>query len=495
MKRLRGLRISSSQRSLIHGLSLDLIPGQCTALVGESGSGKSLTALAIMDLLPANIQASGEGLTEIHAMRRAMIFQEPMSALNPTMRVGSQIAEAAQARGKSASEAHDYAMEWMRRVQLPEPEVSYRKYPHQMSGGQQQRVMIAMAMAQDPEVLIADEPTTALDSAVAKGILTLLRQLQRAQGFAMLFISHDLDAVQAVADQVYVLRSGECVEQGALEEILRAPMHRYTQGLLASRPPLNRKPRRLPTVQDFLEDQPVSMEERPTYAGGLPILEVVHLSKSFAGKPVLDNLDLVLHEGETLGLVGASGSGKSTIARCIVHLTQPDGGEIRYRGKRIDGLDRAGRRAMAREIQYIFQDPFSSLSPRMRVGEAILEAMQVHQLWGSPAEQRAKVLDLLGAVGLPEPEEVYTKYPHQFSGGQRQRIGIARTLAVDPRIVLCDESVAALDVSVQAQVLNVLNDLKDRFQFSYLFISHDERVVRYMSDRTVVLPTQDAEGT
>jgi peptide/nickel transport system ATP-binding protein len=217
------------------------------------------------------------------------------------------------------------------------------------------------------------------------------------------------------------------------------------------------------------------------------ILEVRALSKSFGGSPVLKDLDLVLHEGETLGLVGASGSGKSTIARCLVNLAQPDGGEIRYRGKRIDGLDRAGRRAMAREIQYIFQDPFSSLSPRMRIGEAIQEAMQVHRLWGTSEEQKVKVLDLLEAVGLPEPALAYAKYPHEFSGGQRQRIGIARTLAVDPRVIICDESVAALDVSVQAQVLNVLNDLKDRFQFSYLFISHDARVVRYMSDRTVVL--------
>jgi peptide/nickel transport system ATP-binding protein len=236
-----------------------------------------------------------------------------------------------------------------------------------------------------------------------------------------------------------------------------------------------------------MDGRPVSAEERPAYTGGTPILEVVGLSKSFGGKSILSDLDLVLHEGETLGLVGASGSGKSTIARCLVHLTQPDAGEIRYRGQRIDGLDRAGRQTMAREIQYIFQDPFSSLSPRMRIGEAILEAMQVHRLWGTAAEQRGKVLSLLEAVGLPDPEEAYTKYPHEFSGGQRQRIGIARTLAVDPRVIICDESVAALDVSVQAQVLNVLNDLKDRFQFSYLFISHDERVVRYMSDRTVVL--------
>jgi len=246
MTALRELRIATAQRPLLHGLSLELIPGQCSALVGESGSGKSLTALAIMDLLPPGLRVSGEGLSEVHRLRRAMVFQEPMTALNPTMRVGAQIAEAAEARGKSTDEARVYALEWMRRVQLPEPELSYRKYPHQMSGGQRQRVMIAMAMAQDPDVLIADEPTTALDHAVAHEILGLLRQLQKAEGFSMLFISHDLDAVQAVADHLYVLRNGECVEEGPVSQVIQAPTHPYTQGLLASRPPKDRKPLRLP---------------------------------------------------------------------------------------------------------------------------------------------------------------------------------------------------------------------------------------------------------
>lgn len=487
MLHLQGLHIFSASTPLVKALDLGIAKGRCSALVGESGSGKSLSALALMDLLPSGIHAEGRGLSEARALRRAMVFQEPMTALNPTMRVGEQIAEAAQSRGKSSTEAKAYALDWMARVQLPAPELSYRKYPHQMSGGQRQRVMIAMAMAQDPELLIADEPTTALDHFVAHEILGLLRDLQKRHGFSMLFISHDLDAVAAVADDLYVLRSGECVEHGPLNEVLARPQHPYTQGLLASRPPEDRKPLRLPTVQDFIEGRPISALERPTYVPSEVILEVRALSKSFGGSPVLKDLDLVLHEGETLGLVGASGSGKSTIARCLVNLAQPDGGEIRYRGKRIDGLDRAGRRAMAREIQYIFQDPFSSLSPRMRIGEAIQEAMQVHRLWGTSEEQKVKVLDLLEAVGLPEPALAYAKYPHEFSGGQRQRIGIARTLAVDPRVIICDESVAALDVSVQAQVLNVLNDLKDRFQFSYLFISHDARVVRYMSDRTVVL--------
>jgi len=309
--------------------------------------------------------------------------------------------------------------------------------------------------------------------------------LQRETGMAMLFISHDLDAVASVADHIVVLQKGRVVESAAAEDLLKNPTHPYTQGLLASRPPADRKPLRLPTVQDFLDGRPASAEERPLFTGSTPILEVKHLAKSYGTTPIFQDLDLVLHEGETLGLVGASGSGKSTIAKCLVNLVQPDGGEIRYRGQRIDGLDRAGRQAMAREVQYIFQDPFSSLSPRMPIGEAIREPMSVHGLFGSPSEQRQKVEELLLAVGLPT--EAYERYPHAFSGGQRQRIGIARTLALQPKIVICDESVAALDVSVQAQVLNLLNDLKDRFQFSYLFISHDERVVRYMSDRTVVL--------
>lgn len=482
---LREVFVRTAQADLVKGIEVPIVDGECTALVGESGSGKSLTALAIMDLLPSGLRAEGIGLSEIQSKRRAMVFQEPMTALNPTMRVGDQIVEAAMARGNSPAEAKATAFSWMSRVQIPEVEKSFNKYPHQMSGGQRQRIMIAMAMAQRPELLIADEPTTALDHTVAHEILALLRALQRETGMAMLFISHDLDAVAAVADHVVVLQKGTVVESASASQLLQHPAHPYTRGLMASRPPLDRKPLRLPTVQDFLEGQPLSHEERPVFKGKTPILEVKELSKTYGGQTVFHDLALVLHEGETLGLVGASGSGKSTIAKCMVNLVHPDGGEIRYRGQRIDGLNRAGRQSMAREIQYIFQDPFSSLSPRMTIGEAIRETMVVHGLYGRPNDQRAKVEELLSAVGLPV--EAYDRYPHAFSGGQRQRIGIARTLALQPKVVICDESVAALDVSVQAQVLNLLNDLKDRFQFSYLFISHDERVVRYMSDRTVVL--------
>lgn len=491
MSALRGVNlcVAAGDRVLLRGLNLDLQAGACVALVGESGSGKSLTALALMGLLPPTLSATWEHL-EDDLPRKAMVFQEPMSALNPTMRVGRQVAEAAEAaRGLSAKDARQLALEELRRVQVPQPEAAMRKYPHELSGGQRQRVMIAMAMAMEPELLICDEPTTALDHAVAFEILDLLRDLQRERGMAMLFISHDWEAVAHVADHVIVLRQGEVVESGSLDEVMNHPKQPYTQGLLASRPPEQGRPLRLPTVQDFLSGVPLATAQRPVFAGGTEVLAVRGLRKSFKGMPVLRDIDFVVHEGETLGLVGASGSGKSTIARCLVGLEQPDGGEITYRGARIDQLSRDQRRAYAREIQYIFQDPFSSLPPRMRVGALLEEPLRVHGLCGDSAGRLARVAELLAAVGLSP--DVAQKYPHEFSGGQRQRIGIARALALEPKFLICDESVAALDVSVQAQVLNLLNDLKDRFCFSYLFISHDARVVRYMSDRTVELATSN----
>lgn len=483
------LRVSAGDAVLLRGLNLDLKSGECVALVGESGSGKSLTALALMGLLPPKLKA--EWSVERDGLpRKAMVFQEPMSALNPTMRVGRQVAEAAEAaQGLKPAAARARALDELRRVQVPRPEEAMRKYPHELSGGQRQRVMIAMAMAMDPDLLICDEPTTALDHSVAFEILDLLRDLQRERGMAMLFISHDWEAVAHVAHDVVVLRAGEVVESGPLAEVLNRPQQPYTQGLLASRPPEQGRPLRLPTVQDFLNGVPPTAAQRPVFEGGTEVLAVRGLRKAFRGRPVLREVEFVVREGETLGLVGASGSGKSTIARCLVGLEQPDGGEITYRGVRIDQLSRDQRRAYAREIQYIFQDPFSSLPPRMRVGELLEEPLRVHGLCGDSAGRKARVAELLSAVGLP-PESA-AKYPHEFSGGQRQRVGIARALALEPKLLICDESVAALDVSVQAQVLNLLNELKDRFRFSYVFISHDARVVRYMSDRTMELATSN----
>ncbi len=478
------LCVRAGETALLSGLNLDLRAGECVALVGESGSGKSLTALTLMGLLPPKLSARWDSVRD-ELPCKAMVFQEPMSALNPTMRVGRQVAEAAEAAlGLRRAEATARALEELRRVHLPDPEGAMRKYPHQLSGGQRQRVMIAMAMAMDPALLICDEPTTALDHEVAFELLDLLKDLQRDRGMAMLFISHDFEAVAHVADQVVVLRAGAVVETGSVADVLQRPQQPYTRGLLASRPPESGKPLRLPTVQDFLDGTPPSAVERPVFKGGDEVLAVRGLRKTFKGQAVLDGFALVVHEGETLGLVGASGSGKSTIARCLVGLEQPDDGEITYRGTRIDQLTAAERRRFAREIQYIFQDPFSSLPPRMKVGALLEEPLRVHGL-GDAAQRRARVAELLEAVGLPP--SATEKYPHEFSGGQRQRIGIARALTLEPKVLICDESVAALDVSVQAQVLNLLNDLKDRFRFSYVFISHDARVVRYMSDRTVVL--------
>ncbi len=478
------LCVRAGEAALLSGLNLDLRAGECVALVGESGSGKSLTALTLMGLLPPKLSARWDSVRD-ELPRKAMVFQEPMSALNPTMRVGRQVAEAAEAAlGLRRAEATARALEELRRVHLPDPEGAMRKYPHQLSGGQRQRVMIAMAMAMDPALLICDEPTTALDHEVAFELLDLLKDLQRDRRMAMLFISHDFEAVAHVADQVVVLRAGAVVETGSVADVLQRPQQPYTRGLLASRPPESGKPLRLPTVQDFLDGTPPSAIERPVFKGGDEVLAVRGLRKTFKGQAVLDGFALVVHEGETLGLVGASGSGKSTIARCLVGLEQPDDGEITYRGTRIDQLTAAERRRFAREIQYIFQDPFSSLPPRMKVGALLEEPLRVHGL-GDAAQRRARVAELLEAVGLPP--SATEKYPHEFSGGQRQRIGIARALTLEPKVLICDESVAALDVSVQAQVLNLLNDLKDRFRFSYVFISHDARVVRYMSDRTVVL--------
>lgn len=478
------LCVRAGETALLSGLNLDLRAGECVALVGESGSGKSLTALTLMGLLPPKLSARWDSVRD-ELPRKAMVFQEPMSALNPTMRVGRQVAEAAEAAlGLRRAEATARALEELRRVHLPDPEGAMRKYPHQLSGGQRQRVMIAMAMAMDPALLICDEPTTALDHEVAFELLDLLKDLQRDRGMAMLFISHDFEAVAHVADQVVVLRAGAVVETGSVADVLQRPQQPYTRGLLASRPPESGKPLRLPTVQDFLDGTPPSAIERPVFKGGDEVLAVRGLRKTFKGQAVLDGFALVLHEGETLGLVGASGSGKSTIARCLVGLEQPDDGEITYRGTRIDQLTAAERRRFAREIQYIFQDPFSSLPPRMKVGALLEEPLRVHGL-GDAAQRRARVAELLEAVGLPP--SATEKYPHEFSGGQRQRIGIARALTLEPKVLICDESVAALDVSVQAQVLNLLNDLKDRFRFSYVFISHDARVVRYMSDRSVEL--------
>ena len=564
------LSVAFGDHRVVDDISYTLRRGATLGIVGESGSGKSISSLALMGLLPSQATVEGHAWlydddpflrTDLLALseqqqqsfrgrRISMVFQEPMTSLNPYQRCGSQVAEmmragvphhiagdnsdpigeetAASGTQQHRSTVREKVIDLFREVLLPRPEKIFDSYPHELSGGQKQRVMIAMALINHPDIIIADEPTTALDVTVQKTILELLKSLQQRHGISVIFISHDLGVIGQVADDIMVMYRGRVVEQGPAATLLHHPQEPYTRGLLACRPPLDRRPHRLPTVEEFLEAESgkreVESDEWKVESGKREVvseerrkiievrnLDVTYtLKKNLFGRPLqtlkgVDDVSLDIYEGETLGLVGESGCGKSTLGRAILSLIKPSGGTVLYRGIPLSSLSRRQMRALRPKLQIIFQDPYSSLNPRLTIGQAIEEPLRVHKVesgkWkvnsgkddivdekldlNTKQSDRERVLELMEQVGLSG--DWYDRYPHELSGGQRQRVCIARALILRPELVICDESVSALDVSVQAQVLNLLNDLKERYHYTYLFITHDLSVVHYMADRIVVM--------
>ena len=525
----------------VNGVSFTLNKGETIGIVGESGSGKSVTSLSAMRLIPSPpgkisggeiifhekdgtatdlLAISEEEIRKFRGNDIAMIFQEPMTSLNPVFTCGDQVMEAIILHQKlNKKDAKALTIKLFEEVQLPTPERIFSTYPHQISGGQKQRVMIAMAMSCQPSVLIADEPTTALDVTVQKTILQLMQNLQKEHDMGIMFITHDLGVIAELADKVVVMYKGNIVEQGSVWDIFTNPKHPYTKGLLACRPPLDKRYTFLPTVSDFMKidengeiiDNGISVSEftkdlaipeservakhKKLYSQA-PLMQIKNLKTYFPIRngffggisdhvKAVDDVTFDVYPGETLGLVGESGCGKTTIGRTIIRLEEPTEGEMIYKGKDIAKMNTEELRLFRKDVQIIFQDPYSSLNPRMTIGNAIMEPMQVHGILENDEQRKKKVEELLTRVSL-DPAHFY-RYPHEFSGGQRQRIGIARALAVNPKFIICDESVSALDVSVQAQVLNLLNELKEEFGLTYIFISHDLSVVKYMSDRMVVM--------
>jgi peptide/nickel transport system ATP-binding protein len=513
------LSISFKGNKAVKNVNFKIDKGEILGIVGESGSGKSVSCLAILGLLPnyakveGNIVFNEQELTEISAKdfqkirgnQISMIFQEPMSSLNPSLTCGFQVQEILQLHKKQSKKvSKKQVIDLFKKVKLPRAEVIFNQYPHQLSGGQKQRVMIAMAIACKPQILIADEPTTALDVTVQKEIIQLLKELQQETEMSIIFISHDLALVSEIANNVLVMYQGNIVEQGVAKAIFKKPEHNYTKALINAKPSLTKRFKKLPTVIDFISGnsstEVYSAAERSQFHNKIyaksPLLEVKNLATYFGiGNAfffqekkfvkAVDEVSFKLYEGETLGLVGESGCGKTTLGRTILHLEKATKGQLFYQGNDITNLPKRELKNFRKEVQIIFQDPFSSLNPRIKVGKAIMEPMKVHHILNSAKERKEYVLDILKKVGLEESH--FNRYPHEFSGGQRQRIGIARTIALQPKLIICDESVSALDVSVQAQVLNLLNDLKQTFGFTYIFISHDLAVVKYMADQLVVM--------
>ena len=505
---------------VLHGISYDLFANEILGIVGESGSGKSVASLAIMGLLPAKKSVIGSGeivfknedilnysqtqLEGLRGQKIAMIFQEPMSALNPSMSCGTQVEEILlQHTSISQKAAKEEVIRLFNDVKIPTPNETFNKYPHEISGGQQQRVMIAMAIACKPDILIADEPTTALDVTVQKDIIALLKSLQKESKMSVIFISHDLALVSEIADRILVMYKGEIVESGDTKSVFKTPKEDYTKALIGARPTLKSRLKQLPTISDFLSDtisdtvitKSARTEKHKKIYSQAPLLEVINLEKTYFSKAsffgtktafkAVDNVSFKVFSGETMGLVGESGCGKSTLGKAILQLDKATAGTLKYKGNDITNLNKKELRSLRKEIQIIFQDPYASLNPRLTVGKAIMEPMKVHKLFSSDAERKAKTIEILEKVGLEASH--FDRYPHEFSGGQRQRIGIARTIAVEPKLIICDESVSALDISVQAQVLNLLNALKEDYGFTYIFISHDLAVVKFMSDQLMVM--------
>ena len=511
------------EHKAVNDISFDLAKGRTLGIVGESGSGKSVSCLAIIGLLPAppkctvegeaifNVDNNSVNLLDIDEKQRseyrgrkiAMVFQDPMTALNPVHKCGWQVAEMLRLHEHvEPEEARRRTLELFEEVRLPDPERIFNSYPHEISGGQKQRVMIAMALICNPDLVIADEPTTALDVTVQKSILSLLRDLQRRRGISVIFITHNLGVVANVADDVVVMYKGNIVEQGNVDKIMHRAEHPYTQGLIACRPPEQGRPKRLPTVDDFMNQQshnePVCREpfdnskrltEEPLLSvRGLSVDYVVKRSlwgKSLKTKRAVNNVNFDLWRGETLGLVGESGCGKTSLGRTIMQFIKAAEGSVMFDGNDIGQLRRAGMRRLRTRIQIIFQDPYSSLNPRLTIGQAIMEPLVCNRMMADDGERKTAVEQIMESVGLPSGW--FSRYPHELSGGQRQRVCIARALVVKPDLVVCDEPVSALDVSVQAQVLNLLNQLREQYNYACIFISHDLSVVHFVSDRIMVM--------
>ncbi len=518
--KVNNLQVEFKTKSLlvhaVRGVSLDIHSGETIGLVGESGSGKSVTALSLMRLIqepPGKItggeilldgkdllKCSEREIRKVRGNRISMIFQEPMTSLNPVFTIGYQITEALVLhQNMTKKEAREKTIDLLNQVGIVRPSERIDSYPHEMSGGQRQRVMIAMAIACQPDLLIADEPTTALDVTIQKQILDLLQELQDKLKMSMLFISHDLGIISQITKKVLVMYKGEIVEKGNTLDIFNKPQHPYTKGLVACRPTLDVKTSRLPMISDFLEgggdfSQMPLKEIKKTK--GETLLEVKNLKKyfplekSFFGKvnswvKAVDDVSFKVERGSTLGLVGESGCGKTTLGRAVLRLIEPSSGSVVYNNINITSLDRKQLKAMRRKIQIIFQDPYASLNPRMTIGSSIMEPMVIHNLYPNKEERISKVEELMKQVGLDK--NMRNRYPHEFSGGQRQRICIARTIAVQPEFIICDESVSSLDVSIQAQILNLLKDLQDKLNLTYVFISHDLTVVKFISDYVAVM--------